>query len=40
MGVATVVLGILKAVPAETAMIFLGIGLFAISLAKLQKANV
>ena len=40
MGVATVVLGILKAASAETAIILLGIGLFAISLAKLQKAKV
>jgi len=40
MGIATVILGILKAVPAETATILLGIGLFAISLAKLQKVKV
>ena len=38
MGVASVVLGILKTAP-ETIVILLGIGLFAISLARFQKSK-
>ena len=39
MSVASVVLGILGTVPMETTVILLGIGLFAISVAKLQKVK-
>ncbi|MFC1966382.1 hypothetical protein ACFLWI_05500 [Chloroflexota bacterium] len=39
MGVASVVLIILKTVPMETIVLLLGIGLFAISVAKLQKVK-
>jgi hypothetical protein len=39
MGVATVVLGILKTATPETSVILLGIGLFALALAGLQKAE-
>ena len=39
MGVVSVVLAILKTVPMETIVLLLGIGLFAISVAKLQKAK-
>ena len=38
MGVSSVVLGILKTAP-ETIVILLGIGLFAISLARFQKSK-
>lgn len=38
MGVASVVLGILKTAP-ETTVILLGIGLFAISVSQLPKAK-
>ena len=38
MGVASVVLGILKTAP-ETIVILLGIGLFAISVARFQKSK-
>ena len=37
MGVAVVVLSILKAVPAETNITLLGLGVFALGLALLQK---
>ncbi|MFC1930227.1 hypothetical protein ACFLW6_05185 [Chloroflexota bacterium] len=39
MGVVSVVLAILGTVPIETTIILLGIGLFAISVAKLQKVK-
>jgi len=39
MGVVSVVLAILRAVPMETTIILLGIGLFALSIAKLQKVK-
>jgi hypothetical protein len=39
MGVVSVVLAILGTVPIETTVILLGIGLFAISVAKLQKVK-
>ncbi len=39
MGVVSVVLSILKTAPVETNIILLGIGLFAISVAKLQKVK-
>ena len=39
MGVVSVVLGILRTVPVESTVILLGIGLFAISVAKLQKVK-
>ena len=38
-GVVSVVLAILGTVPIETTIILLGIGLFAISVAKLQKVK-
>ena len=39
MGVVTVVLSILKTAPVETNIMLLGIGLFSIALAKLQKVK-
>ena len=39
MGVVSVVLAILGTVPIETTIILLGVGLFAISVAKLQKVK-
>ena len=39
MGVLSVVLVILGTVPIETTIILLGIGLFALSVAKLQKVK-
>jgi hypothetical protein len=40
MSIATVVLGLLDAASLETRMTLLGIGLFALALAALQKADV
>ena len=39
MGIVSVVLAILGTMPIETTIILLGIGLFAISIAKLQKVK-
>ena len=40
MSVATIVVGFLKAAPLETQVTLLGIGLFALALAALQKTDV